>query len=223
MDPSFIVKSAERHLRERKEHMLFGRISVFVKDPLPKHFDLTGALGMIEQLLPEFAVSEIESVFVGQFEELSSRDLHALFKDGTIYLTNEQTSEQKMVEDVVHECAHSIEAIRAFDIYADDTIEREFLGKRKRLFDIMEANGYPVFESDFLSSEYSKKFDEFLYEDIGYPELTALTMGLFVSPYAVTSLREYFATGFEEYIMGDITSFRKISPQLFAKLSEMNN
>jgi len=223
MDPSFIVKSAERHLRERKEHMLFGRISVFIKDPLPKYFDISSALSMVEQLLPEFAVSEIESVFIGQFEELSSRDLHALFKDGTIYLTNEQTSEQKMVEDVVHECAHSIEEIRAFDIYADDTIEREFLGKRKRLLDIMEANGYPVFESDFLNPEYSKKFDEFLYEDVGYPELTALTMGLFVSPYAITSLREYFATGFEEYIMGDINSFRKISPQLFAKLSEMNN
>ena len=87
----------------------------------------------------------------------------------------------------------------------------------------MEANGYPVFESDFLDPEYSKKFDEFLYEDVGYPELAALTMGLFISPYAVTSLREYFATGFEEYIMGDITSFRKISPHLFAKLSEMNN
>jgi hypothetical protein len=223
MDRNSIVKSAQRHLRERKEHNLFGRISIFIKDPLPKYFDITKALKMIEQILPEFAVSEIESVFIGQFEELSSRDLHAMFKDGTIYLTNEQTSEQKMVEDVVHECAHSIEAIRAFDIYADDTIEKEFLGKRKRLLDIMEAHGYTVFESDFLSSEYSKKFDEFLYEDVGYPALTSLTMGLFVSPYAITSLREYFASGFEEYILGDITSFRKISPHLFTKLSEMNN
>ena len=88
--------------------------------------------------------------------------------------------------------------------------------------------GSPFNDSLFINhkSEFiglSKKFDEFLYEDVGYPELTALTMGLFVSPYAVTSLREYFATGFEEYIMGDITSFRKISPHLFAKLSEMNN
>ena len=33
----------------------------------------------------------------------------------------------------------------------------------------------------------------FLFQDIGYPVLETLTLGLFVSPYSVTSINEYFA------------------------------
>ena len=93
-------------------------------------------------------------------------------------------------------------------------------GKRKRLFDIFKAEGYNVSISDFLNSDYSKEFDYFLYEDVGYPELASLVMGLFISPYAVTSLREYFASGFEEYFSGDLGAIKKISPQLVLKIEE---
>ena len=36
-----------------------------------------------------------------------------------------------------------------------------------------------------------------------------LTAGLFLSPYSITSLREYFANGFEEYINGDSKLFKR--------------
>ena len=35
----------------------------------------------------------------------------------------------------------------------------------------------------------------FLYQDVGYPLLNNLVIGLFPSAYSVTSLREYFAVG----------------------------
>jgi hypothetical protein len=37
-------------------------------------------------------------------------------------------------------------------------------------------------------------------------------MGLFITPYAATSLREYFATGYVEYLMGDRSYMQKVSP-----------
>jgi len=46
-------------------------------------------------------------------------------------------------------------------------------------------------------------------------------MGLFVSPYAATSLREYFAIGFEEYHLKDRVYLKKISPKLYFKIEEL--
>ena len=126
-----------------------------------------------------------------------------------------------MVEDILHELAHSIEEVRAIDIYGDGAVEREFLGKRKRLLDILRSNGYHIPASSVMNPEYTLEFDAFLYEKIGYPELAALTMGLFISPYAITSLREYFASGLEEYFVGDIAAINNISPQLVTKLREI--
>ena len=63
----------------------------------------------------------------------------------------------------------------------------------------------------------------FLYADVGYPLLTSLTMGLFISPYAATSLREYFARGFEEYYIGDRKYLTNISPVLYNKIEYLDN
>ena len=40
-----------------------------------------------------------------------------------------------------------------------------------------------------------KEFDNFLYKKIGYDKLSLLTSGLFLSPYSITTIREYFASG----------------------------
>ena len=43
-------------------------------------------------------------------------------------------------------------------------------------------------------------------------------MGLFISPYSATSLREYFAKSFQRYFMGDMEQIQKISPAVFEKI-----
>ena len=59
----------------------------------------------------------------------------------------------------------------------------------------------------------------FLYQTIGYDKLANLVQGLFISPYAATSLREYFATGFTDFYMDSDHKFlQKISPALYSKL-----
>ena len=127
-----------------------------------------------------------------------------------------------MYEALVHELAHALEEIHKLDLYLDDIIEREFIGKRKKLFDILVANDYNVSIEPFLETEYSQKFDEFLYKNVGYPTLATLTMGLFISPYGATSMREYFANGFEEYYTGDAEMVRSVSPQLYDKIYNLN-
>jgi len=194
---------------------------VYVKDPMPKNINLTAVLEEIESIIPHQLAKEIDTIYVGRFEELAERELQALYKDGALYLTNLQRSEEQMVENIIHELAHAIEEAYGADIYMDGSIEREFIGKRKRLFDILNAEGYDLPLDPFMNSEYSSEFDNFLYKEIGYPTLTVMTMGLFLSPYAATSLREYFANGFEGYYTEEARYLQKVSPQLFTKIDNI--
>ena len=74
--------------------------------------------------------------------------------------------------------------------------------------------------SFFTDVEYNKEFDMFLYEKIGYDKLSSIMMGMFINPYAATSLSEYFATGFTEfYINSDHKFLQKISPELYRKIN----
>ena len=76
----------------------------------------------------------------------------------------------------------------------------------------------------FLDIEYSEEFDEMLYKEIGYPKLSKILMGVFISPYAATSLREYFATGFTEfYTQSEHNFLEKVSPQLYKKILSLND
>ena len=46
--------------------------------------------------------------------------------------------------------------------------------------------------------------------------------GLFISPYAATSLREYFATGFTDFFMEpDHRLLKSISPILYKKIEKL--
>ena len=85
----------------------------------------------------------------------------------------------------------------------------------------MKAEGYGISEEYFNELDYNKKFDEFLYKDVGYDKLTYMTMGLFASPYGATSLREYFANWFEHYILKDPGYLSKISPKLYEKIENL--
>jgi len=218
---SYIKKSSK--LLENKNLVFFNKIQVFIKDSLPEDFDLNYVLRKIESVLPYYYVNNIDTLYIGQFGELIERETNAAYKDGALYVTNDQDDEEDMIDDVVHEIAHAVEELAGEEIYADDKIEVEFLGKRKRLASILKSENYDISQYNFLDSQYSKKFDMFLYKEVGYPLMTSLTMGLFISPYAATSLREYFARGFEEYYIGDKKYLTNVSPSVYNKIEYLDN
>ena len=218
---NYIKETSERAKKRKNYYYFFGNIPVYIKDLLPKHIDITAVLSKIENIIPKALTYDLEMVIVGIVPEFEERNVNALYKGGTIYVTNEQTDEGDMIDDIVHELAHSVETFASQDIYSDSNIEQEFLGKRKKMFDILSQEGYNIPERYFLDTEYDEDFDMFLYKVVGYPLLTTLTMGLFTSPYATTSLREYFAKGFEEYFIGDRIYLKKISPRLYTKISDL--
>lgn len=200
-------------------------MSIFVQEPLPSEIDLNMVLQTVESVLPQKFIETVglEMIMIGQFPELVEREIQSMWKEGTVYVTNEQSSNEDMIDDLVHEIAHAVEDTYGFELYADDLIEQEFLLKRRHLYDILSAHGYTVPSHLFMSIAYSKEFDEFLHKEVGYEKLNFLTMGLFVSAYAATSVREYFASGFEEYFLpeGDRASLMQMSPTLYQKIEQL--
>lgn len=213
-----IKQRAQKVLSERKEYHLFGGVYVFVKDPLPQGIDLTMVLKQVEEVVPHQLAQELEAIYVGQFPELISREVKAVYKDATIYITNEQASVEEMVDDIIHEIAHSVESFAGMEIYSDGFLEREFVEKRKKTLDNLYRQGYNVDVVQFLDTEYSRELDYFLYKGVGYDKLSIMIIDIFPTPYSVTSLREYFAVGLEEYLYGDRAAIKNTCPVLYSKI-----
>ena len=215
----YIKENATHNLSRKKEYYIYGDILVLVKDPVPYDIDLHACLRQIEDRIPRHLVYGLDTVFVGQFPEFKQQQINAFYRDGAIYITNDQETDYDFIDDLVHEVAHLAEISYGVDIYGDQTISREFLGKRQRLFYLLKEEGFNVEPKDFLRLDYSYDFDMFLLNDVGYATLTQLTVGLFLSPYGVTSLAEYFAEGFESYVLRDKKSVKEISPACFIKIN----
>tara|TARA_Y100000034_G_scaffold42166_1_gene51723 strand:- start:221 stop:898 length:678 start_codon:yes stop_codon:yes gene_type:complete len=195
-------------------------LHVFFKEPLSnKNIDVEKVISRIESKIPHHLLSEIEMIIFGHFEEFDERALNAFYDGGTLYVSNIQDDEDDLYDDLVHEISHSLESPHGYEIYGDEKVKDEFLRKRKHLHDILWASGFKAPIAFFMDVEYNEEFDMFLYTKVGYEKLATLLRGVFVSPYAATSLREYFATGFTEYYLDSNHKFlQKVSPALYKKI-----
>jgi hypothetical protein len=204
--------------QKRKKNTLFGRDIVIIAEPLPEHVNLDSVLRRIESYVPSYFTSELDAVYVGDFDLLKQRQLQALYYHGTIYVTNEQDSENDLFDDLIHEISHAAESLIKEKIYGDGSIEKEFINKRMKMLDILHEVGYTIGVRNMLNSEYDLELDTFFYKEVGYDKLAQLINGVFTSPYAITSLREYWAKGFEEFAFGNREELQNISPVLYKKL-----
>lgn len=198
--------------------MLFNRVPVLIKDRLENDVQIENVISKLENTIPEHLFYEIDTIIIGQFPELIQRDVKSVYADQAIYATNEQRSEEDLYDDIVHEIAHSLEKPFGLELYGDDKLELEYLGKRQKLLDILRANGYTIGYDLDRVPDYVQEFDEFLYFDLGFDNLKSYTRGLFVTPYSATSLSEYFSEGFEHYLIHDPNYLRTLSPSLYAKV-----
>ena len=215
-----IRESVEKSKNQKKEYIIFDRILAHLLQPTIISFG--EVVNQVQEKVPQHMFDEIDEIFVGSFDENDSRALEAHYDSGAIYITNDMATVEDYVESIIHETAHSIEQARGFQIYGDQKIQEEFLGKRMTLKRTLDTNGYGV-NADFGDIEYSEDFDLYLYKEVGYDEIGILTSGLFYSPYAATSVNEYFANGLENFFLGDREHLSRISPKLTKKIWEIIN
>ena len=204
---------------KKQNNFTIRGVQVFIKDASRKIQDLKVPILSALNKVPEHLLVNLDTIYFGRFEHLEKLDLQAMYMNSSIFISSEIEEESEIVDDLVHEIAHSIEEIHKDKIYFDGEIEREFILKRKSLWNLLKQKGLNADLSRFLEIEYNQEFDEFLYLEIGYPVLSIYSSSLFYSPYAVTSLREYFANGFEAFFMKEgVARLQKLSPALFKKI-----
>lgn len=216
----YIQESSDKMKAEYKEYYLYDKPVYVIKD-LSKEINLEKALKTIEYRLPQYFTNNFENIYVGDFSKFAdTANINAMYKDGTIYVSNIQDNEEDMIDDIVHEIAHSLEKNNYEEIYGDGMLEKEFLAKRKYLYHMLPSEDR-VNMVYFLNPSYDKKFDMYLYKDVGYDALRSLTSELFYSPYAITALKEYWANGFEHYFLSDRLKLKDISPILYNKIKDL--
>jgi len=200
-------------------------IQVFTKDEIANNLvDMESVISKFESKLPAHVRDNVEMIIVGEFDEFEDRGINAFYKDSALYVSNIQTDNEDLLDDLVHETAHSIEEAYGYEIYADEKIKNEFLKKRFYLYEVLWGMGFKVPREVFLDTEYTKEFDMFLLQDVGYDKLSEIGKGIFISPYAATSLREYFATAFTEFYMYPDSHgyLQKVSPEVYKKLAALH-
>lgn len=216
-----MFEQTRRYIQKNRNPVQEYRIGdtvLLVKNQLTGDIDINRVLNVLKRL-PSPVIQTADAICVGDFFFLKKRQVEALFDDKTIYITNVQDSESEFLKNLVHELAHGCEETYYGDIYEDGAIKEEFINKRNRMFEILSAYGYNQMPKEsYLNPEYDENFDLFLYKTVGYAKLDNLISGLFVSPYAATSLREYFANGFEKFFLQSTEEVAKISPALYGKI-----
>ena len=195
-------------------------IPIFLTEPVDPGVDIPIFCQEVEEIIPHVLLKNVEVIYIGIFSHLKNKN--ASYSNGAIYMSCLEPTNFDMLENFVHETAHSLEDTFGWEIY-DDSLIKEFAGKRERLYQLLKAAGYSVNHLLFSQTEYNKKFDEYLAFEIGYTKLTPYTMGLFATPYGATSIQEYFANGFEKYFLDNPRTVRDISPVLYRKIEEIIN
>ena len=208
------------------EHTLFSRIIAYTIEPLPDNVSLSIVLEKVEELVPKVFFDNVDSIYIGHFREFEENGTNAFYSDGALFISNNQTDNDDLLDDILHETAHAVE--REYEAFIYDTdLEKEFLTRRKVLYNriktLSDSKGLDLDfnKQEFMSLEYSRDFDEFLYQTLGYAFLHNISYDLFVSPYGATSLQEYWANGFENYFADNPETVRKISPILYGKIQSI--
>lgn len=219
---NYIRASAKRAQTVLKEHALFGDIQLVIKDAFQENIDVEEVFRTIEKRIPQYLLRDLDIIYVGQFPQLKARNVESAFMNGAIFISNLIVDTDTLLKSIIHELAHNVENVYGADVYGDHDIIIEFVNKRKRLRDILEAEKLYCDPRLYVQFEYSKTFDDFLYKTVGYDRLAQLTTKLYVSPYAATSLREYFANGFEHYFVDENPKYlRSVSPKLYNKINSL--
>ncbi len=198
-----------------REYYIY-HIPVFVFGEAEPSVNIPGFCTEIENTLPLSVLRNVEVCYIADNPILDGRN--AAYAEGAIYMKLSEPTNDDMVENFIHEVAHAAETDRPYFIY-DERMQMEFLGKRRKLYHLLQAEGYEqIPERMYANAEYNKPFDDFLANVVGYPTLLSLTMGLFCSPYGATSIQEYFANGFEKYFTENPEYVKSISPILYQKV-----
>jgi len=205
---------------DKGSFLTHSAVNIVVKDDLLFELEVSDLEDVID-MFPKAVTKNIDYIIFGNFDFLRKKNYNASYKDGAIYVLNDQEGNADILDDIVHEIGHSVEDNHQGLVYGDGALEMEFLKKREILRKEFSKEGIEVPEDVMSNPDYDQNLDMFFSEKVGYPRMTTIVQGIFYSPYGATSLREYFANGFEAHYYHRDVYLQRVSPVLYSKISKL--
>lgn len=205
---------------DKGSFLTHSAISIVVKDELQFELEVEDLEAVID-IFPKSITRNLDYIIFGSFDFLKKQNYAAAYKDGAIYVSNSQENNLNVLDDIVHEIGHSVEDNYHEVIYGDGMLKKEFLRKREILRVELSKENIQIPKEIMSNPEYQEGLDIFFSDKIGYPKMTSIVQGIFYSPYGATSLREYFANGFEAHYYHRDIYLQKVSPILYEKIQKL--
>jgi len=98
------IKHSQKRLNEQVNNFYTSTgIHVYFKDHLYNDtIDVEKIISKLESLIPTQLLSEVEMIIIGHFDEFEERDINAFYKDGAIHVSNIQSDENDLLDDLIH-------------------------------------------------------------------------------------------------------------------------
>lgn len=172
----------------------------------------------LKKILKNRFLVKIDTIYIGDLEFLREKGFTGLYDNNTLYIV-ESDSVEEMKRTVLHELSHAMEKIYGQYITEIQDVEAEFYKKRMTLYTRLSDAGYKVDRAQFETTSYNEDFDRLISTNIGFNRIRPFSDDLFMSPYAITSINEYVANGFEAFFY-DRDKLASMCPILRAEMAQ---
>ena len=92
----YLKASATKAIEQNKEFIVSESVQVYIKDPLTNGVNIRNILDKINISIPPHLTTEIDSIYVGIFDDFEEKETNAAYKDGAIYVSSEQDDDQDL-------------------------------------------------------------------------------------------------------------------------------
>ena len=119
----YIQESSLDALANQRQFQISGDLYLYIKDPLPEEINLFFVVDKLTRSIPPHLFYGVDTILVGEFDLFRKNNTNAVYEDGAIYVSNLQSDNEDMVDDIVHELAHTVEETTFDEIYGDNLVE----------------------------------------------------------------------------------------------------
>lgn len=90
-------------------HKLFGQIDISLLTPFPDSINIQSVVSSIEEEVPKYLFSEVDVIYVGNFDFLTKQFRTSKFMENAIYLSDTIATDEDVLYNIVKSVSDSLE------------------------------------------------------------------------------------------------------------------
>jgi len=213
----------------KQEYYLYNKILIFIKDQIfPTDINMEDVILTTEYFIPQIHCNELDDIFIGDFSLL--KEIKVNYSNGAIYISNYQQDIHSLKNDFITGIARASEDLNRKYLYNDGRLEKEFIDKRIKLFNIMNGISFTNRRKIdlFMDLDYSEKFIKHLFNI--FPDrdkIRDMTSSFLLYPECMFSIKDYYIHNFLYYYFyyktKDIDKIIEFCPIFCQKIIDIEN